>query len=189
MSILPESFITTTDPGTSDREKETGAVDMRKKVLVLSLAAGCVCGLLTGCGGKKKNVSYKDGVYTARSEVREEVEGESEDDEGAGYGEVTLTITDGKISDAEFITYEVDGTVKDENYGKKQGSVANRDFYNKAQKAVQAAPKYAEKLVESGSLDDIDAISGATINYEEFQEAVTKALEKAETDDTSSENN
>lgn len=34
-------------------------------------------------------------------------------------------------------------------------------------------------LVMNGSLDGIDAISGATINYNEFKEAVTEALSKA----------
>lgn len=152
---------------------------MGKKVLALCLAAGCAAGLLTGCGGKKK-VSYQDGTYTARSEIREGTGDDSEADAAAGYGEVTITIKDGKIADAKYATFEVDGTPKDKDYGKKQGSVANRDFYNKAQKAVAAVPKYAEMLVENGQLDGIDAISGATINYEEFQEAVTKALEEAE---------
>lgn len=47
-------------------------------------------------------------------------------------------------------------------------------------KAVAAVPKYAEMLVENGQLDGIDAISGATINYEEFSEAVDRALDMSE---------
>ena len=73
-----------------------------------------------------------------------------------------------------------DGTLKDENYGMEGGAVANRDYYNKAQKAVAACKEYAEQLVMSGNVDDIDAISGATINYNEFKEAVKKALKDAE---------
>ena len=34
-------------------------------------------------------------------------------------------------------------------------------------------------LVQSGSLEGIDAISGATINYNEFVEAVELALDQA----------
>ena len=83
------------------------------------------------------------------------------------------------IADCEYQTFETDGTLKDSEYGKKQGNVANKDFYNKAQKAVAACDEYASQLVASGRLSDVDAISGATINYEEFQEAVENALEKA----------
>ena len=35
-------------------------------------------------------------------------------------------------------------------------------------------------LVQNGQLDGIDAISGATINYDEFVEAVNNALKEAE---------
>lgn len=84
------------------------------------------------------------------------------------------------MTNCTFYTYELDGTLKDENYGKEGGNVANRDFYNKAQKAVSACSKYAEQLAEKGSLDGVDAISGATINYNEFREAVQTALKEAE---------
>lgn len=129
--------------------------------------------LLSGCGGQK---TYADGVYTGKSEVYQTEDGS---DEGNGYGVVTITITDGKISDCVYETYEPDGTLKDEDYGKKQGSVANKDYYNKAQKAVQACQQYADMLVANGELDGIDAITGATINYNEFLEAVDNALSQA----------
>jgi major membrane immunogen (membrane-anchored lipoprotein) len=35
-------------------------------------------------------------------------------------------------------------------------------------------------LVQNGQLDGIDSISGATINYREFKEAVEAALKEAE---------
>ena len=57
--------------------------------------------------------------------------------------------------------------------------MANRDFYNKAQKAVAACDEYASQFIQSGNAKDIDAISGATVNYNEFQEAVADALSKA----------
>ena len=60
------------------------------------------------------------------------------------------------------------------------GSIANKDYYNKAQKANAARDEYAKMLVANGSLDEIDAISGATINYNEFVEAVESALSQAE---------
>lgn len=132
--------------------------------------------LLTACGGK--DVSYKDGTYTGQSSVYKSDDGE---DAGNGYGVVEITIKNGVISDCSYLTYEEDGTLKDDNYGKESGgSVANKDYYNKAQKANAARDEYANMLVANGGLDGIDAISGATINYNEFVEAVENALSQAE---------
>lgn len=131
--------------------------------------------VLSGCGGTKK-ASYKDGTYTAQSSVFTNDDGT---EDGNGYGVVELTIKDGKIVDCSYTTYEVDGTLKDEEYGKKDGEVANRDYYNKAQKAVAACDEYAKMLVANEGLDGLDAISGATVNYNEFKEAVELALKQA----------
>ena len=89
-------------------------------------------------------------------------------------------VKDGKISDCTFTTYEADGTLKDEAYGKEDGRIANKDYYNKAQKGNAACAEYASMLVQNGQLDGIDSISGATINYNEFKEAVELALEQAQ---------
>ena len=92
-----------------------------------------------------------------------------------------LTLEGGKITACEFTTYELDGTLKDENYGLiSDGQVGNKDFYNKAQKAIQAASVYAGQLVETGDVEKIDVISGATYNYNDFKDAVRDALRKAE---------
>ncbi len=143
---------------------------MKREFFVILLSAfAMLC--LSACG----STSYKDGTYTGQSSV---YEGE-DDGSGAGYGVVTLTIVDNKITACEYLTYEPDGTLKDENYGKKDDEVANRDFYNRAQRAVQACPKYAEQLVETGDLKKVDGITGATISYNEFEEAVKDALNQA----------
>ena len=57
--------------------------------------------------------------------------------------------------------------------------MANKDFFRKAQKAVAACDEYASQLIRSGRVDDVDAISGATVNYNEFVEAANRALDKA----------
>lgn len=145
---------------------------MKKTVLIL--AAALVCLMLVGCG--EDEVTYADGTYTGQSSVYENDDGT---DDGNGYGVVTITIEDGVITECEFLTYETDGTLKDEDYGLEGGEVANRDYYSKAQKAVAAAEEYASMLVEYGSLDEIDAISGATVNYNSFVEAVSNALAEA----------
>ena len=143
-----------------------------RHIAILLLYAAMALALLTACGG---SASYRDGTYTGTSSVYEG----DEDGSGAGYGVATVTIKDNAVTACEFTTYEPDGTVKDEDYGKQNGEVANRDFYNKAQRAVQASAKYGGMLVEAGSLKDVDAISGATISFGEFQEAVEDALSQA----------
>ena len=146
---------------------------MKYKVLFYSFVA--IAGVLFGACGND-NASYKDGTYEGKSAV---YESEDEDEGGNGYGVVKLVITDGIISECEFSTYEVDGTPKGEDYGKEDGRIANKDYYNKAQKANAACEQYASMLVANGQLDGIDSISGATINYNEFVEAVNNALDDA----------
>jgi major membrane immunogen (membrane-anchored lipoprotein) len=123
------------------------------------LAAGC-----SGGGG-----TYTDGVYTGKS---------GEDDTGA-WGEVTVTISAGKVSGCEFVTWQKDGTAKDENYGKINGEISNQVFYDKAQLAVEAMEKYTADYVRTGSLRNVEAVSGATISHDQFLEAVENALETA----------
>jgi major membrane immunogen (membrane-anchored lipoprotein) len=147
---------------------------MKKKFLsffgMLSLS---VC-MLTGCGSK----NFADGTYTGQSSV---YESDEDGGNGNGYGVVTITIKDNTITECTYETYEPNGTLKDSDYGMQNGEVANRDYYNKAQKAIAACEKYAENLVETNDVSEVDAISGATINYDNFQEAVKDALAQAET--------
>ncbi len=143
-----------------------------KKYLALGLMLIVLCLSLTACGGSAPAAkTYRDGTYTGRSSDYSE----DESGNGAGYGEVQITISGGRVTDCAFTMYELDGTVKDETYGAE----LSRENRLKAQKAVQSAPKYAAALVENGSLDGVDAISGATISYNEFKEAVSNALEQA----------
>jgi major membrane immunogen (membrane-anchored lipoprotein) len=133
---------------------------MKTRILIfaaLVLAAGC---------GKQ---GYRDGTYTGKS---------GPDDDGA-FGEATLLIGGGKITDCSFVTRQKDGTVKDENYGKINGAVSNQSYYDKAQLAVRAMEKYALDLSRTGNPEDVEAVSGATIAYNQFREAVEEALEKA----------
>ena len=143
----------------------------KNRVLALLLVLALTVTVLAGCGGSD---SYKDGTYTGKSTVFEE-----EDGEGDGYGEVTITIQDGVITACDFKTYEPDGTLKDEDYGKQNGEIANQDYYNKAQKALAGANEYGKMLVETGDFHAIDSISGATISYNQFMEAVDDALYQA----------
>jgi major membrane immunogen (membrane-anchored lipoprotein) len=81
---------------------------MKTRIALLLIAAMAL--LLTACGG---TASYRDGVFVGKS---------AEDDTGA-YGEVTITIADGEIADCAFVTWQADGTVKGEDYGKVNGEI------------------------------------------------------------------
>jgi major membrane immunogen (membrane-anchored lipoprotein) len=126
-------------------------------IFLALLAAGC------GSGG------YRDGVYPGRS---------GEDDTGA-WGEARITIEAGKVRGCEFVTWQKDGTVKDGEYGKINGEISNQVYYDKAQLAVEAMKKYAADYLEAGDLKAVEAVSGATIAYNQFLEAVENALEHA----------
>ncbi|MBQ8927391.1 MAG: FMN-binding protein [Oscillospiraceae bacterium] len=146
---------------------------MTRRMLLLP-AVLLLCLSLSACGEK----SYADGTYTGRSaDYINEEEGE---EAGNGYGVVELTISGGQITACTYQTYELDGTLKDEDYGKENGEIKNKDFFNKAQKARGACENYAAQLVAKQKVKDVDAISGATVNYNEFKEAVADALKQAE---------
>ncbi|MDR1510751.1 MAG: FMN-binding protein, partial [Synergistaceae bacterium] len=87
-------------------------------------------------------------------------------------------ITDGKVTDCSYVTWQKDGTIKDENYGKTDGEISNPEFYEKAQLAVDAMEQYARQYAEAGDLAGVDAVTGATISYDQFVEAVEDALKK-----------
>jgi major membrane immunogen (membrane-anchored lipoprotein) len=146
---------------------------MKKKLLIVLGILSMSVGMLMGCGTK----NYADGTYTGTSSVYVSDEDEGN---GNGYGVVTITIKDNIIIDCTYETYEPDGTLKDSNYGMQNGEVANRDYYNKAQKAIAACEIYAESLVSKNDIDEVDAVSGATINCDNFKEAVKDALKQAE---------
>ncbi|MDR1256813.1 MAG: FMN-binding protein, partial [Spirochaetaceae bacterium] len=86
---------------------------------------------------------------------------------------------DGKVADCLFVTRQKDGSVKGEDYGKVNGEISNQDYYNKAQLAVRAMDQYARAFRETGDLNNVDVVSGATIAFDQFNEAVTAALEEA----------
>ena len=140
-----------------------------KKIICLLFVAVLAAGLFAGCGKDSGSTVYKDGTYTGKS---------GQDDTGA-YGEATVTIAGNKITDCKYVTWQSDGIIKDEEYGKVNGEISNRDYYDKAQFAVKAMQQYARELVEVQMPDEVDAVSGATIAYGQFVEAVKNALKEA----------
>lgn len=136
-----------------------------KKVFALVVATLLAASLLAGCGGSK----YKDGEYTEKSSP----------DERGNYGEIKITVKDGKITAADYKGYLKDGKVKDQDYGKTNGKIENQENYDKAQKALVGAATYGPKLVETQEVSKVDAVSGATSSLEQFKDAAGKALAKA----------
>jgi major membrane immunogen (membrane-anchored lipoprotein) len=136
------------------------------KVVGIALSAAVTLSVC-GCGVSGAAIPEDDGVYTGVS---------SEDDKGA-YGEVSVTVEDGAITACSFVTWQKDGSVKDAEYGKVNGEIANQEFYDKAQLAVRAMRQYADALAEVQSPEEVDAITGATIAHGQFLEAVADAFD------------
>lgn len=153
-----------------------------KKYQALLATGAVTASLLTGCGSDPAQQGsshagheghqpqhYKDGTYTAQSSP----------DWRGGVGEINLTILEGKIVKADYRGIQKDGKPKDADYGKTNGKIENPEFYKKAQVAVKASAQYGPQLLEKQSLDEVDAISGATVSYQQFMEAGQKALDQA----------
>ncbi|PIE53858.1 MAG: FMN-binding protein [Dethiosulfovibrio peptidovorans] len=109
--------------------------------------------------------SRKDGVY----------QGEFHNEEKGSSTRVTLKMRGGKIVDCQMTALDAEGHVKDENYGKNSGA----ENYRRAQLAVEGMQQYPEMLLKMQDVDTMDAVSGATVTFKEFQAAVRRALKEA----------
>ena len=155
--------------------------DMKKQhiwsaVLLLSISITAI-----GCGDEKPApqgegkqaqqaasldmTGVKDGTYAADSGRHEKL----------GYSHVELTIKDGAIVNVVHTGIDRDGKPKDEHYGEGRDT----GIQKKAQVAYKAIDAYASQLVSKKDLAKVDAIAGATVSYDQFKEAVTKAVEQA----------
>lgn len=110
----------------------------------------------------------KDGTFT----------GKTEGSHGSS-AVMTITIKDHKIVASTFEGFDKNGHLKDVDYGKTNGKVENKVYYNKAQLAAKAFQSYADALVQVQELNKVDGISGATAAYKEFFAAAQLALEEA----------
>ena len=118
---------------------------MKKKLLTCMLA--CVMSVsLFGCSSTSNSTAAeaKDGTYTATAQGFEK-----------GDVKVTITVKDGKITDAE-----VDSSSQSKGYG------------------ADAAEGLAKEIVEAQS-SDIDVVSGATATPDAVSEAVEDCMKQA----------
>ena len=135
--------------------------------IIASLGLSACGGSGSGSGAAAASGAYKDGSYTGQSSTLEAGV------DGDGYGVITLTVEGGKIVKAEFQAFMPDGTPKDENYG-KDGS-----RYAVAQKVISTGGDYVSELIEVGTPDGVDVVSGATYLHDQFVEAANDALSQA----------
>ena len=144
----------------------------RRQFFIWGTAASFAAMGLAGCGSSSSGSAatggkLSDGTFTGQSSTLDA------NVDGDGYGIITITVEDGKIVDAQFQAFLPDGTPKDKDYG-KDGA-----YYGVAQKAVSTGEDYTKALIEAGSIDGVDAISGATFLYDQFVEATEAAMAAA----------
>ena len=154
----------------------------------VAAAAGLVAAtLLGGCGDTKEapasEGSTKSGMTQYKppkvdtkgllSKAKDGTFGEGE------YSIISITVKDHKITAATFDGFLKDGKRKGEDYGKTNGKIENKVYYNKAQLALKANKTYAEALLQKQELNKVDGISGATLSYKQFFDAAQRALEEA----------
>ncbi len=138
-----------------------------KKLISLVIAL-VLCLAIVGCAKEKAN--FKPGVYQIKSSVT---------DEKGGYGELSVEVSaDGKIAKCEFLTFNQDGTVKDDSYG----SGLPEGQRKLAQDAVKANATFAEQFKQYQNVDDVDAVSGATWNYNLFTDCADQFMSQAKQD-------
>ena len=145
----------------------------RRQFFLVGTAATFAALSLAGCSGggqagsAARSGGYKDGTYEGESSVLDTGV------DGDGYGVISITVENGKIVEATFQPFQVDGMPKDKSYGKDGVN------YAVAQKVVSAGDEYSAALVEAGSVDGVDVITGATFLHDQFVEAANDALSKA----------
>ena len=165
-------------------------MNLGRKSLTLVLGVALAAALFAGCGddaakddpkdGGAQGVAVKKIADIDLSQAKDGTyNGESSENSEYGHGKIAITIKDHKIESATYFGIDKDGTMKGEDYGKKNGQVSDAQNYKKAQNAVKANATYGAQLVERQQPGKVDAISGATISYEQFIEASTKALDEA----------
>ncbi|AEE95622.1 FMN-binding domain protein [Mahella australiensis 50-1 BON] len=138
-----------------------------KKVLALTLVAVMALFVLAACSSNEgtqssgdtssETITYKDGTY----------KGQSSKNEHGQYGDIEITIKDGKITDVKYKEIMEDGSEK---------TLENDNNYKEAIDAIKALP---QKLIEVQDPDKVDTISKATGTTDMFKEAAKNALEQA----------
>lgn len=160
---------------------------MNKKITLASVALLSLT--LVGCGAKndaKDNAVKENNTKVEANNVEKTTEealelkegtytGKSSEDDFGGHMEVTITVADGKISNTEVKNLQKDGSEKGEDYGKEAGEEGHKT----AQMTLEASQTYGQELTEKGSVEEVEAVTGATQSYNQFVEAANDAINQA----------
>lgn len=103
-----------------------------------------------------ETMKWKDGTYTAKTEP---------DDYGY-YGEIELTVANGKIDKVRYDEKDKEGKPKGPEYPYPQGP--------------ESEDKYEQRLLETQDPEKVEVITGATQTWERFKETAKEALKKAQ---------
>ncbi len=134
---------------------------MTKKVISLICSVVLIAGILVGCNSK----GMKDGTYNA----------EYDNFDVYGWkGQVSITVSKGKISSATFDYINEAGVRKSEDT-EYENKMKNVSGIGPAEYSVQ----YANALVDKQVPEDIDVITGASYAINDLQALATKAIEHA----------
>jgi major membrane immunogen (membrane-anchored lipoprotein) len=112
---------------------------------------------------------YRDGTYEFKSPA---------DGEGY-YVKGTLTVSDGKISAAQWTIYDANRTDKvfDKDY--ETVFAGNDTYIQQCRDNLKGSEGYTQGLIDGQSIDSVDAVSGATWAYHKFSDFVEGALAQA----------
>ena len=160
---------------------------MNKKIILASVALLSLT--LVGCGAKndaKENTAKENNTKVEANNVEKTTEealelkegtytGKSSEDDFGGHMEVTITVADGKISNTEVKNLQKYGSEKGEDYGKEAGEEGHKT----AQMTLEASQIYGQELTEKGSVEEVEAVTGATQSYNQFVEAANDAINQA----------
>ena len=68
---------------------------------------------------------------------------------------------------------------KGDDYGKKNGKIENEGIYKIAQEAVKNSSEYTNEFLRAKDIELVEVVSGATVTYNSFKEAIEKCLQQA----------
>ena len=138
---------------------------MKKKRIIFILTV-CLIGICSGCGTKKQ----ADGEF----------EGESRGDYLSEnyWGVSKIELEKGKLADIEF--YIIDKNL-DEIFGNEYEKhyEGNETYIRQCRNECAALPVYVKKLLDSGDINQVDAITGATWSYDLLKASYLAAMDKA----------
>lgn len=138
-----------------------------KKLYVLALLAVAVVVCISAITGRKH---FKDGVFSGESQSRYTSE--------PYWGKVTLEI---KNDNVKLRSFQIIDKEKNEVFGPdyERHFKDNAAYVEQCRNEVKGIKAYTEEFIKSKSMDQVDAITGATWSYNLFKDALNNALEKA----------